>query len=77
MTMTRLPGSEAVWPEGGGFHSADGLFFTRKDDGGVLIRKYDDGPATEGQEPTFSLDLPPEQWSTWAQFVRLWYRRCG
>lgn len=63
MTMRAIEGSpDATWPEGGGFHAADGLFFTRLEDGGVIVRRYEEH--FDGAEPTFLLTFTPETWAS-------------
>jgi len=52
-----------TWPEGGGFHLADGLFFTRLDDGGVLIRFYP-GAGRDPRVEALSIRCTPEQWAS-------------
>ena len=63
MTMRAVEGAPgATWPEGGGYHAADGLFFTRLADGGVLVRRYEEH--FEGAEPTFTVTFTPETWAS-------------
>ena len=63
MTMRAVEGAPgATWPEGGGYHAADGLFFTRLGDGGVLVRRYEEH--FEGAEPTFTVTFTPETWAS-------------
>lgn len=65
MTMERLVDGGATWPDGGGFHLAERLFFTRIDGdsaAGVLIRKYDSD--AEGAVPTFAITCTPEEWAS-------------
>lgn len=60
--MRKVEGMDSTWPEGGGFHAADGLFFTRGPDGSVTVRRY--SAHDEGAEPDFAVTLTSEQWAS-------------
>lgn len=63
MTMRVIrDGGGSTWPDGGGFHLAAGLFFTRHPDGSVQIRRYlADG---EGTHPDLDLTATPSAWAS-------------
>ena len=54
----------SLWPEGGAFHAADGLFFTRRPSGGVAAPCARRAARVEGQAPTFEVAFTPEQWAS-------------
>lgn len=62
MTMKRVSDTEATWPDGGGFHWAHGIFFTRREDGAVQLRKYE--AHHEGAEPVLDVTIPPNEWAS-------------
>jgi hypothetical protein len=60
--MKRLPGTETTWPDGGGFHWSDGLYFTRRDGGAVQVRRYTENH--EGATPVLDVTVPPNEWAS-------------
>lgn len=52
----------ATWPEGGAFHCANNLYFTRRGDGGVTIRHY---PSLDiGTQPDVVVECTAEEWAS-------------